>query len=141
MESLSRAIVRDIAGPIRGEGWKDDFAKALREVIATLRDFANFVDDATSLYDRHKARAAAKGLAILAFGTGMRTPLERIANGIWRREDFDEIAQRLNDTAGEVEGGITSILNYRDRSREKFGLDVCLKLDAIINSESGKVIG
>ena len=116
-----------------------DFAKALREVINALRDVGQLIGDTADLYDRRKARTAAGNLATLGFSKrGMRGPLERIVAGSGSSQDIEELAQRLTDTAGEVEDSIGALDRYRDRLREKLGMSYAMKFDDIIHGPVGK---
>jgi hypothetical protein len=113
-----------------------DFAKALREMIRALGDVRTCFDSATALYDRRKARAAAKGLATLAFEkSGMRAPLERIAAGAGTPEDIESIYEQLFQTTEEVEQSIHSIVRYKDRLRETVGLEAAFKIGEIITGQ------
>jgi hypothetical protein len=123
-------------------GSATDFAKALREFTKSLGDIGKFIGSAGTIYQRHKARVAAKGFATLAFEKGvMRRIVERIAKGTGGSGDFDALAQGLQNTAIEVEDAIESIFRYKDRIREQFGLEVGMKLDEMMNGESEILIG
>lgn len=111
-----------------------DFTRAIRELLGSLRDISRFASDASNFYDRKKARRAAKGLATLAFAkSGMYAPLERIAAGNGSPQDLEDIARRLVQTTREVEEGIRQIFDYIDRARERFGLEIGLRLDEAIS--------
>jgi hypothetical protein len=56
-----------------------DFVKALRELIAGVRDVGNLFKDGADLYNKRRARRAAKNLNTLSFTPeGSRRHLERI---------------------------------------------------------------
>src|SRR5271155_1681281 len=116
-----------------------DLARALRELIKALGDIGKFVGRAADLYDRRKARRAARSLAKLAFPkSGMRGPLERIAAGAGLPEDIEEIARRLAQTAGEIEESIRLIDWYNNRPREQLGMAAALKVEDIIHGPVNK---
>jgi len=123
-------------------GSATDFAKALREFTKSLGDIGKFIRTAGTFYEHRKARAAAKGFATLAFEkSGMRRIVERMAKGTGSPKDFESLAQQLQNTASEVEDAIENIFKYRARIREKFGLDVGMKIDEMLHGESEVLIG
>src|SRR4051794_27956374 len=98
-----------------------DMAKAVREMIAALRDVGLLVSDTADLFDRRKARGAARNLDKLSFAPdGMRRPLARIAAGNGTHAVVEEIANLLAETATVVENSIRDIGDHRGRIREKF---------------------
>lgn len=118
-----------------------DFAKALREVIAAIRDVGLLVSDGTKLFDGRRSRKAAQDLSRLEFTpAGSRPHLERIAAGKATQTDFNAIAEKMATTAGDVERSVLALEKYRDRLRETCGMKAANKLDAIVYGPSGKMI-
>lgn len=124
-------------------GTVTDFAKALRELIAALRDVAAMVGDGAKLvsatYQHHQSRRAAGNLDGLSFAPqGSRRYLEAIAAGNGTLEDVAAIAASQDATAFDVEMSMQELSGYRDALREARGKPAADRLDAIIYGEFGK---
>lgn len=118
-----------------------DLAKALREIIAAIRDVGQLVSDGSKLFDNQRARKAATNLSNLEFTpAGSRRHLERIAAGKATPKDFQAIAEKMASTAGDVERSVLALDKYRNRLRETRGMKAANKLDAIIHGPSGKMV-
>lgn len=120
-----------------------DFAKALRELIACLRDVAALIGDGGKLvagkWHSRRSRGAARNLDALAFSpSGSRQFLERIAAGYGTPEDVAGIDKKLDATADEVERSMRELSGYRETLRESYGMAAAEKLDQIIYGEFGK---
>lgn len=133
----------DAQNTIAIPGTVTDFAKALRELIAALRELAALVRDgtkaATNAYENHQSRRAAGNLDGLSFAPhGSRRYLEAIAAGLGTPEDVAAIAASQDATAFDVEMSMQELSGYRDALREARGKPAADKLDAIIYGEFGK---
>lgn len=120
-----------------------DLVKGLRELIAFLRDLAEFVDDGNKVVAgklrAHRSRVAARNLDVLSFSrSGSRQFLERIAAGSGTAEDLAGIEKKLEATASEVEQSMQELNVYRDILRETCGMAAAEKLDEIIYGKFGK---
>lgn len=136
-----------MAGRVGGKGKTDvtmpysftDMVKALHELIGLVQDMGTLVGDGIKLYDRHRAKAAAKNLSVLEFTPhGSRKYLERIAAGEGTQADFDGVAKQMTDTAEGVEDNIHKLEAYRDRFRVKNGMAAAQKLNDIVYGPAGK---
>jgi hypothetical protein len=66
-----------------------DFVKALRELVALVKDTEQLIGDGVQLYDRRRSKKAAERLYALSFTPqGMRSALKRIGAGQGSGEDF-----------------------------------------------------
>jgi hypothetical protein len=120
-----------------------DLAKGLRELIAFLRDLAEFVGDGNKVvagkWRARRSRVAARNLDVLSFShSGSRQFLERIAEGSGTVEDLAGIEKMLEATASGVEQSMQELYVYRDMLRETCGMAAAEKLDEIIHGKFGK---
>jgi hypothetical protein len=133
----------DAKNTIAIPGTVTDFAKALRELIAALRELGGLVQDGTKLatatYRHRQSRRAAGNLDGLSFAPqGSRRYLEAIAAGAGTSEDVAAIAASQDATAFDVEMSMQELSHYRNILREARGKAAADRLDAIIYGEFGK---
>jgi hypothetical protein len=127
---------RDVVLP----GTVTDLVKGTREVLGLVKDLREFVGWGIDALDKGRRRRAAKSVDGLTFGPHLsREPLERIAAEQGTAEDYEMIALRLGESAGNIEENVARLERYRDRLREDYGLEAANKLTAIIHGVGGKM--
>lgn len=124
-------------------GTVTDVVKALRELVALLREIGGLVRDgsklANAIYEHHQSRRAAGNLDGLSFAPrGSRRYLEAIASGTGTLEDVAAIAASQDATAFDVEMSMQELSGYRDALRQARGKPAADRLAEITYGEFGK---
>jgi hypothetical protein len=116
-----------------------DAVKAIREALGLVGDMLSMVGNVSIAYQQHKGKKAADHLDTLAFRPdGSFRHLERIAEGNGQPEDFKAIAEKMDETGGQIEKALDRLNAHRAFVRRRFGAQIANKIDGMIYAGRGK---